>query len=146
MTFLRFLLIAVCVYACLACSKSSDLNVELQVEQAHMFAMPPSQRAGAVYLRLINHTDRDLTLLDAKTPIAGRVEVHTTVHEDGMMMMRPVKHLKVPANNSLEFKPSGYHLMLMDISSQPAQAQAFPLTLEFDGPLSIEVEVLVKPR
>jgi copper(I)-binding protein len=117
-----------------------------QVSDAHMNEMPPGQTRAAVYLRLENRSQRERMIHYVSTPVAGTAEVHRHLYEDGMMKMRAVPHASVAAASVMEFKPHGYHIMLLDVAEAPAIGSHFPLTLEFDGGEKLEINVEVRPR
>mgnify|MGYP001217610419 FL=1 len=133
-----------------ACGKQADgkqaKEPSWRVSDAHMNAMPPGQTRAAVYLKLENPAPRERMIQYVATPIAGTTEVHRHFHEDGMMKMRAVPHARVAAQSTLEFKPGGYHIMLLDVAEAPEVGSRFPLTFEFDGGERLEVEVEVRPR
>lgn len=117
-----------------------------RVTDAHMKAMPPGQTRAAVYLRLENLAPRERMIQLVSTPIAGTAEVHRHLYEDGMMKMRAVPHARIGAESVLEFKPGGYHIMLLDVAEVPEVGSHFPLTLAFDEGEQLDVEVEVRPR
>lgn len=59
------------------------------------------------------------------------------------MQMRPVDRLPVPAGGSVELKPGGLHVMLMDLKRKLAVGDHFQLTLRFEksGEKTVDVEV-----
>jgi Uncharacterized protein conserved in bacteria len=127
-----------------ACGKQAEPS--WRVSDVHMNAMPPGQTRAAVYLKLENPAPRERMIQYVATPIAGTAEVHRHFYEDGMMKMRAVPHARVAAQSTLEFKPGGYHIMLLDVAEAPEVGSRFPLTFEFDGGERLEVEVEVRPR
>jgi copper(I)-binding protein len=117
-----------------------------RITQAQMPVMPPGQNRAAVYLHLQNRSEQERTILGAASPIAGVVEVHRHLYEDGMMKMRHVPHLPVAAQSSVLFEPGGYHIMLIDVANPPEVGSRFPVTMMLDGGESLVVDVEVRPR
>ena len=73
-----------------------------------------------------------LRLVGIATPLAGVAEVHEMKMEGETMRMREVKDgLVLPARQTVELKPGGYHLMLMDLKQPLAKGTQLPLTLRF---------------
>lgn len=100
----------------------------LTVTDAWAPATPPNVALGAAYLQIdAPATD---TLLGAETPAARAVEIHQTVHEDGMMKMRQLESLPIAAGTT-RLEPHGTHLMLIDLVEPLAAGETFPLTLRF---------------
>jgi copper(I)-binding protein len=49
-----------------------------------------------------------------------------------VMRMSPVGALELPAGKTVELKPGGYHVMLMDLKNPLADKSNIPLTLTFE--------------
>jgi len=62
---------------------------------------------------LHNPCDSDAVVSSASSPDFDSVEVHETRLVEGMMRMREVESLSVPAGEAVELAPGGLHLMLM---------------------------------
>ena len=57
-------------------------------------------------------------LVSASSPVAGVTEVHEMKMDGGVMKMRALQDgLDLPAGKTVELKPGGYHVMLMDLKS-----------------------------
>ena len=91
---------------------------EAAVTGAWARATPPGQDSAAVSLRISVH--QDARLVAVSSPAADRVEIHIMKHENGMMMMRQVDDLALPANREVALG-SGSHLMLVGLK-QPLKA------------------------
>ena len=66
---------------------------------------------------------RDVELVAVTADLAQRVEMHESVRENGMMMMKPLERAAVPAKGELVFKQGGKHLMIW-ASTAPRCARA----------------------
>ena len=71
-------------------------------------------------------------LVGASTPAAGVAEVHEMKMEGDTMRMRAAGTLDLPARQTVELKPGGYHLMLMDLKKALTKDSTVPLTLHFE--------------
>jgi copper(I)-binding protein len=72
-------------------------------------------------------------LVGASTPAAGVAEVHEMKMDGDTMRMRAVAGgLDLPARQTIELKPGGYHLMLMDLKQVLTNGSTVPLTLRFE--------------
>ena len=60
-------------------------------------------------------------LVSVSSPLAGVVEIHEMSMDGNVMKMRAVPALELPAGKTVELKPGGYHVMLMDLK-QPLKA------------------------
>ncbi|MEE4174430.1 MAG: copper chaperone PCu(A)C [Xanthomonadales bacterium] len=115
---------------------------DIAVEDAWARATPPGARTGAVYLTLVNDGKTD-ALVAAATDAADRAELHTHVHENGMMAMREVGAIELPPGGEARLKPHGDHVMLFGLRGPLVAGETISLTLEFASaePLTVEIPV-----
>lgn len=92
---------------------------ELDVRGAWVRETPPNRTVAAGYLVLHNGGEAAATLVGAESA-AARIELHTMLREDGMMRMRPMEQLVIPAGGRAELAPGGNHLMLFDVDATRA--------------------------
>jgi copper(I)-binding protein len=98
---------------------------------------------AAGYLLMRNKAAAADKLVGASSPMAARVETHVTEKQGEVLRMREVKGYEVPAKGSFELKPSGAHLMLVDIKRPFKAGEKIPLVLRFEkaGEIKTELEV-----
>jgi periplasmic copper chaperone A len=101
-------------------------------------------RTGAVYLTVRNDGDADDRLTGISTEIADRAELHASVVEDGVMRMRPVEALEIPAQGEAVLEPGGLHVMLVGLRAPLEEGGSFPLRLVFEGAGEIEVVATIE--
>jgi periplasmic copper chaperone A len=120
---------------------------QVTVKEAWVRATAPQQKVAAAYLQL--SSVEDMRLVAARSPIAGAVEIHETRMENNMTRMRPVASVALPAGKAVEFKPGGYHIMMMELKGPLKDGERVPLTLVVtakDGKHeNVEVEAVVRP-
>ena len=117
----------------------------IQVMQPKAFATPPGAPTALVLLSLHNTGASADVLLGAKTPLAGKVELHGTSMAGGMMRMRPLDRVPVPVGALVEFKSGGNHLMLVGLPRPLTAGMVIPLTLVFQKAGEVKVNVPVLP-
>ena len=87
-------------------------------------------------------------LVSASSPSAGVVEIHEMAMEGSTMKMRAVPALDLPAGKSVDLKPGGYHVMLMDLKRELKAGESVPVTLTIEGPdkkrETVEVKAAVR--
>lgn len=89
------------------------------------------QTASGAFMELTS--SESATLLEATSPVAGVVEVHEMSLDNGVMKMRAVPRLDLPAGKPVTLRPGGYHIMLMDLKKQLKKGDSLPLKLKIEG-------------
>jgi copper(I)-binding protein/mono/diheme cytochrome c family protein len=69
--------------------------------------------ANGGYMTLVNTSPDSVTLASIECAGFEKIEVHEMVAVDGVMKMREVKNLVIPAHGHVLMQPGGKHLMLM---------------------------------
>jgi len=111
---------------------SAGLRAEVTVEEPYVRAMPPGQTVTGAFMQLHNVGAEDRLLVSASSPAAGVVELHTHVSEDGMMKMRQIPRIEVPAGAMTPLKPGGLHVMLIDVPTRLQAGDTVDIVLHFD--------------
>lgn len=106
--------------------------------------VPPSSSVAAAFFDIENHTNKNDELIAASSPIAKTTELHAHIHQDGMMKMREVPAITIPANGKESLKPGGFHIMFFELAEVPKLGETFPLTLTFKHAGKVEVNVKVE--
>ena len=119
---------------------------DLSVARPWSLALPPVTPNGAAYLRIENRGQAPDRLVSAHSPIADRTEMHTHEMDGGMMSMRRVHSVEVPAQGGVAFEPGGLHLMLLGLKKPLVAGERYPLVLEFEKAGRIEVSVEITSR
>ena len=85
----------------------------LRVDNAWSPEAPPTARVMAGYMDLTNNSDKEILIEKVTSPQFKKVEMHRTVHENGMAMMQWQLHIHVPVGKITRLEPGAKHLMLM---------------------------------
>ena len=114
--------------------QASSEAAEIEVKAPFVREVPPIARATAAFMTLKNHSDHDIYLTQANSPAAKIVQLHTHIHDHGVMRMRQIPNIKVPAHGETHLQPGGYHIMLIKPVKPIKQGENVKLTLTFkDG-------------
>jgi copper(I)-binding protein len=139
----RFAVLAVALCAALAGSPAlaHDFTVgALKIGHPWSRATPKGAAVGGGYLTITNTGTESDRLLGGTTDIASRFEIHSMTMENGVMKMRPVKGgLEIKAGQTVELKPGGYHIMLVDLTHPLAKGQHVDATLRFEKAGTVKV-------
>jgi copper(I)-binding protein len=117
---------------------------DIRVENAWARATAPGLPTGTVYFDLINTAARGDQLIGVSTARAPRAEIHRTIESSGNSQMVHTPTVRIPAEQSVTFAPTGRHIMLMGLTQALAEGERFTLTLAFSSAEPIVVEVEVK--
>jgi copper(I)-binding protein len=126
---------------------SGPALAQVEVKDAWVRGTVAQQQATGAFMQL--SAAEDLRLVQVQSPVAGVVEIHEMKMDGGVMRMRPITALELPANRTVELKPGGYHVMLMDLKKPLAEGETVPLTLIVESRggkrSTVEVKAAVRP-
>ncbi len=106
------------------------------VDGAWARASVQGQKATGAFMRLT--AKEGARLVRAESPAAGLAEVHEMKMDGDIMKMRAVPALDLPAGKTVELKPGGYHVMLLDLKAPLMKDTSVPLTLVFQDAKGVE--------
>ena len=116
----------------------------LEVEHPYVRAVPPGQPNSAAFMSLRNTSAETRALIGAESPAAEVVELHTHVEEDGMMRMRRIERIALPAGETTILAPGGLHIMLIGLTSALTPGQSIELTLIEDNGERLVIQAPVR--
>ena len=120
---------------------------QVQVKDPWVRATVPQQKVSGAFMQLFS--PRATRLVEVRSPVAGAVEIHETAMENGILRMRPVPGVNLPAGGTIELKPGARHVMLMDLKKQLKEGESVPITLVLEGKdkkrETVEVKATVRP-
>lgn len=99
---------------------------------------------GAAYLTLENTGGADDALVEVRSDVAEKVEIHDMTMDGMVMRMRKLDRLALPAGETVRLAPGGLHIMLIRLHGPLAEGDAVPLTLVFETAGAVEVSALVR--
>lgn len=102
----------------------------VKVEDPWVRGTVATQKATGAFMRLT--PEKNTRLVAASSPVAGVVEIHEMAMENDVMKMRQIPGLDLAAGRTMELKPGGYHVMLMDLKQQLKGGDVVPITLVFE--------------
>ncbi len=120
---------------------------DLKIEAPWVRAVPPSSKATAAFMTIVNKSDKPVLITGGSCPLAGEVKpMITTKQENGMMGMAFVDSFSIPAGGKRVLEPGGDHIMLMKLKEVPKAGSSVPLVLQTEsggktGKISLDVPV-----
>jgi len=103
-----------------------------------------SGATGAVYVTIANTGKEADALVSASSDASQTVELHEVKNEGGVMKMRPVPRIAVPAGGKIEMKPGGYHVMLLGLKYDLKPGDKVEVMLKFERGGEVRVDAPVK--
>lgn len=132
------------ILAIAACS--STALAEVGIKDAWVRGTVAGQSATGAFMEL--KSSDDATLIGASSPLAGVVEVHEMTMDNGMMKMRALPRLELPAGKPVTLRPGSYHVMLMGLKQPLKKGDSVPLILKVESKdkklLTLEVNAEVR--
>ena len=116
----------------------------LSIDHPFARATPPGAKTGGAFFVVENTGKTSDKLIRVASPAAGGAELHEMAMDGGVMKMRAIAAMDVPAGGKLELKPGGYHVMMFDLKQPLKPGDKVPLTLTFENAGSILVSVDVE--
>jgi copper(I)-binding protein len=110
---------------------SSPAFSQVSVKDAWVRATVPQQKSSGAFMQISSPSD--VRLVEVKSTAAGIVEIHEMKMEGDVMKMKAVSGIAIAAGNTIELKPGGYHVMLMDLKQQLKAGETVPITLVLEG-------------
>ncbi len=125
-------------------SSAVAASPDVQVADAWARASAGAATTGAAYVSMTAGEQAD-RLTGVSTPVAQTAEVHESTAEGGIMRMRAVPELDIPAGKTVKLAPGRYHIMMSGLHHPLKAGESFPLTLTFAHAAPITVTVNVRP-
>ncbi len=99
--------------------------------------------SGAGFMELTNRGRTADALVAVASPLARNVEMHRSVMAGGVMSMRRLARVAVPAGGAVRFAPGGHHLMFLGLSKPLKAGDGLPATLTFASGAKLNVTFAV---
>lgn len=123
---------------------AAQAGPDVKVMEAWARAAPMVEGGNAaVYARLVNAGSQPDELVAVSGDVSGAVELHESYSRFGMMMMRKVADVKVPAAGEAALKPGSFHIMLIDLKRPLKAGETLQMSFVFrkGGQVPVTVQV-----
>jgi len=115
-----------------------------QVEVLQPWSRPAAAGTNGIgYMVLANHGRSADALVKVESPLAERVEMHSSAMTGGVMSMKAETRVAVPAGGQATFGPGAYHLMLIGLKKTLKPGDQAPATLTFASGAKLKVAFAV---
>lgn len=117
----------------------------VEAHDAYAISSGAGAMTGGAYMVIHNHGGPADRLIDVRSDVAVRVQLHTHMESaDGVMQMRHVEEgFALPTDGEIVLERGGHHIMLMGLTAPLEQGAVFSITLVFEQAGEVPVDVTV---
>ena len=116
---------------------------DIKIEGAWIRTAVAGQSGTGGFMKLTSPVN--MRLVAVSTPVAKIGEVHEMKMEGQVMKMAELKNgLELPAGKTVELKPGGFHIMLLDLKQSLKADLQVPVTLTFANAKGEQSKVDIK--
>jgi hypothetical protein len=117
----------------------------LAVKDAWVRPAPAGQANTGAFMIIENLTASEVVIAGGETPTAKVLELHEMRDDNGIMRMRKIEKLVVPAKGTVVLKPGGHHIMLIGVTQPLEPGAPVTLTLKLADGTAVKVDAKVRP-
>lgn len=117
---------------------------QISIVDPYVRMAPPGAKATGAFMTLKNAGDKDTQIVTAACPAANIAELHNHINDGGVMRMRQVKEIALPAKGEAQLKPGSYHVMLIDMKTPLKEGDHVVINLGFADGSNKEVHAMVR--
>jgi len=127
----------------------AQVSVPVKTQQPITISQPyaretiPGTHISSAYMLIKNNSTTDRKLIAISSNISPRIEMHQHLMANGMMKMRKISAITIPAQQHVVLQPAGLHLMIFDLKKPLISTQIVKMTLHFDDKSTMIVQVPV---
>ena len=103
------------------------VQAQVNVAEPWIRATVSEQKVTGAFMKITSPVDAKL--VDVRTSLAGRTEIHEMTMIGDTMKMRQIPNLPLPAGATVELKPGGFHVMLFELTARAKEGDTVPITL-----------------
>lgn len=131
------LAVSLALLALAACHPKSGEKPRVEDATIRLAVVPDRPAAGYFTLKGANADDR---LLRIDSAVVNKIELHQVGMSGGLMTMRQMADVPLPAGATMKFEPGGNHAMLFGVDSRITPGTAIPMLFTFKSGARVEVE------
>jgi len=138
-------LAAAAALLCLPALAPAHAHEGMHVEDAYARVSSPVAQSGAAFMRLVNQSHDPIRLIEVRSDVAQRVELHT--HEmdaQGVMRMIHVEGgFDIPAQSERQLERGGDHVMFLGLTRSLAHGDSVNAVFVFSNGEEVDVTIPV---
>ncbi len=122
----------------------NDSGDALEFNQVWIAEAPPVSRVLAAYMSIQNHSDKDISILSAESKHFSSTAFHRTIYKNGVASMQHQSTLTIPAHQTLQLEPGGFHMMLFNPVNPLQAGDSVEFSFTLDNQTIKKVTAIVK--
>jgi len=144
--FNRFILSAAILLNVSVMAAAQQFRADLIIiRQPWIRATPAGAKVAGAYMTIINTGSELDRLIGVVLPQAGSASVHEMKMDGNVMQMREIREvLEIKPGQTVEFSPSGYHVMLTELHEPLKQGDTVKGQLRFEKAGSVDIQYRVE--
>ena len=118
---------------------------QIVISDAYARSAGPLAKAGAAYMKIMNHSDESDRLIGVQSDIAKKTELHTHLKDDNgvIRMVRIDEGIEIGSMKEHRLVRGGQHIMFMGLKVPFKTGKIIPVTLFFEIAGEVGVEIVV---
>ena len=118
---------------------------QIVISDAYARSAGPLAKAGAAYMKIMNHSDESDRLIGVQSDIAKKTELHTHLKDDNgvIRMVRIDEGIEIGSMKEHRLVRGGQHIMFMGLKEAFKTGKIIPVTLFFEIAGEVGVEIVV---
>ena len=115
------------------------------ISDAYAQSSGPLAKAGAAYMKIMNHSEGSDLLIGVKSDIAKKTELHTHLKDDNgvMRMIHIDEGIKIGPMKEHSLVRGGQHIMFMGLKEPLETGKIISVILLFEKAGAISIEIVV---
>ncbi len=118
---------------------------QIMISDAYARSSGPLAKAGAAYMKIMNHSDGSDRLIGVQSDIAKKTELHTHLKDDNgvMRMVHIDEGIKIGPMKEHSLVRGGQHIMFMGLKQPFETGKIILLTLLFEKAGEVSIEIVI---
>ena len=123
-------------------AQAADYDVgSIHISAPWARATPKGASSGAAYVTIANKGTVPDRVTCVSSDVSAACQIHAMAMDRGVMKMRPVEGgLEIKPGETVTLKPSGLHVMLVDLKHPLEQGKVVEATLQFEKAGTVKIE------
>ena len=118
---------------------------QIMISDAYAQSSGPLAKAGAAYMKIMNHSEGSDRLIGVKSDIAKKTELHSNLKDDNgvIRMVHIDEGIKIGPMKEHSLVRGGQHIMFMGLKEPFETGKIIPITLLFEKAGEVVIEIIV---